>query len=204
MTISSDLQYFPAISFFNDLIKSTHIVFYSSDLLPKQSFANRTIIAGANGCLTLTIPLTGGRHGKKPVGLARIHSKENWQIRHWRSLYSAYNRSPWFSFYAPGLERIYQQPFEHLKDWNIACLDWACRQLNWLGKIELLDNEGELKMLPEPIRDLRGKIRPGNYQEQEAPQYQQVFEEKWGFLPNLSILDLLFCQGKRARSYLDT
>jgi hypothetical protein len=166
-----------------------------------MSFRNRTLLVGSNGTITLSVPIEQGRNQKKPMRDIRISNRDKWQMQHWKSMVSGYNRSPWFDFYSDELARLYERPFTFLLDWNLACFGWSIQKLE-LGLESSLSNGYHKNYPPEEYIDWRGKVLPKNYQDFRPIRYRQVFEERTGFLPNLSILDLLFCEGKNALNLL--
>ncbi|MFI5156634.1 MAG: WbqC family protein, partial [Chitinophagales bacterium] len=109
---------------------------------------------------------------------------------------------PWFEYYKDSLLELYQRPYAFLVDWNLACFEWAVAQIGRMDLAISLTSSFQATYNLEEYLDLRNKILPGNYHQETGPKYRQVFEEKWGFFPNLSILDLLFCEGKRAGEIL--
>lgn len=202
MNLIADLQYFPSIILFKNSFKYSHIVFEQYEFYQKASFRNRMLIANANGIAALSIPLEGGREQKTLIKELRLDRRKPWQMNHWKNLESAYNRSPWFEYYREHLLGLYQRPFKFLVDWNQACFEWAIRQIG-LDHLTISRTESfQLSYDPDKNLDLRNSILPKNYYLENGPKYRQVFEEKWGFFPNLSILDLLFCEGKRAAEIL--
>jgi hypothetical protein len=130
----------------------------------------------------------------------KISSPQRWQKDHLKTIESCYNRSPWFEFYKDELQELYSKPFTFLLDWNLACLDWSFNKLNMPKNYSLTAEF--IKNYGEGFDDRRNKILPKNHGELESLKYRQVFEERTGFFPNLSILDLLFCEGKKARELL--
>jgi len=168
-----------------------------------MSFRNRCQIASAQGRINLSIPLAKGRDQKTLMKDVRIADTYSWQDQHWKTILACYSRSPWFEYYRDELEQLYSRPFIFLKDWNLACFEWTCRALALPVRVAFTEAwrpeyEGEWL-------DLRGKLAPKNILETDLAVpvvYRQVFEEITGFIPNLSILDLLFCEGQRARSLL--
>jgi WbqC-like protein family len=197
-----EYQYFPPVTVIKTSITCTHIRILSYEKFRKMSFRNRCIIPAANGLTTLSVPLLGGRENTLPMKDVRIDNSVNWQLRHWRTISSAYGRSPWFEHYAGGLEKYYLRRFDFLADWDIELLQWVLTCLDSQVNIEILEKEPE-KGGQEIIIDYRNKILPKNFQEEKGiPDYVQVFQEKIGFQPNMSIIDLIFCEGKNARRYL--
>ena len=124
-----ELQYFPPVSFFSTLYRETYFYFDIYEIYRKMSFRNRCLIAGAQGMISLSVPLEKGRNQQLPMNEVRISDTEKWQSRHFKSIRSAYNRSPFFDFYQDELAAIYQRPFELLTDWNLCCLEWVKEKL---------------------------------------------------------------------------
>ena len=140
MSLLIDLQYFPPVKAYSTLIKSTNVIFSLYENYQRRSFRNRCILSGANGLISLTVPIAGGRNQKKVFSEVRIDYSTDWQQQHWRSVFSAYGKSPWFFHYADSLEKLYTQKVELLVDWNRICLDWIN---NALGvEMKLLESGG--------------------------------------------------------------
>jgi hypothetical protein len=198
MTLIADLQYFPPSIFFYCLSRSTHCIFDQYEYFQKMSFMNRCTVLGGNGPVNLSVPLDGGRNQKTIFKDVRILNKERWQDRHWKTITSCYNKSPWFDHYRDELERLYCGRFDFLLDWNISCFAWACDKLAIATGYSF--SEQFVKDYDEnEYTDLRGELMPAtiNNQFQDIKRYPQVFEDRFGFTPNLSVLDYLFCVGPK-------
>jgi WbqC-like protein family len=195
-----ELQYFPPVSFFSTLFGETYFYLDTYEIYRKMSFRNRCLIAGAQGIISLSVPLLQGRNQQLPMNEVRISDTEKWQLRHFKSIRSAYNRSPFFDFYQDELAAIYQRPFDFLADWNICCLEWVKEKLDWRSEIRFTDSA--IPYQSDGVTDLRNTVLPKNYMEWNRVKYRQVFEERTGFFPNLSILDLLFNCGPRSSELL--
>ena len=195
-----ELQYFPPVSFFSTLYGETYFYLDIYEIYRKMSFRNRCLIAGAQGIIPLSVPLQEGRNQHIPMNEVRISDAEKWQSRHFKSIRSAYNKSPFFDFYQDELAAIYQRPFEFLVDWNQCCLEWAKEKLAWHTGIRFTDSA--IPYQSDGITDLRNRVLPKNYMDWKPVKYRQVFEERTGFFPNLSILDLLFNCGPRTSELL--
>ncbi|WP_126248889.1 WbqC family protein [Chitinophaga rhizosphaerae] len=194
-------QYFPPINFYKTLIECEKVRFERMEHYQKVSFRNRCYIAGPNGMILLSVPLVKGKNQRTVMKDVRISNLEPWQQLHWKTLTSAYRRSPWFEYFEPELELLYEKEFEYLLDWNMACFEFANRALGFAPVVELTEVFEKDYNNDTAILDLRDKMVPGQVPE-NAIQYTQVFGERTGFLPNLSILDLLFCEGKRGLELL--
>jgi hypothetical protein len=197
----TEYQYFPSVILYDASNSITNILFEQYEYYRKMSFRNRCVIAGANGIINLTVPLEFGRNQKTIMKDVKISNSEAWQKQHWKSIESSYNRAPWFEFYKDELHSLYQKSFSFLADWDLACFEWSIQKLNLPIKILLTDKFDKEYNAVEYL-DFRNKLLPRNYTDFKAVKYLQVFQEKIGFLPNLSILDILFCEGKNAAALL--
>lgn len=169
----------------------------------KLSYRNRCYIAGPNGRIILSVPLLHGRNQRTVMKEIRICNKDKWQSLQWKTLCSAYRRSPWFEFYEDELRPLFERPFIFLIDWNMEVFDRVNRLLGFFPEYEMTLSYEET--YPDPVEDLRDTILPGQLkmlQPGDYPRYTQVFQERTGFFPNLSILDLLFCEGKHSKEML--
>jgi hypothetical protein len=168
----------------------------------KQFFYNRAIIYGANGPLKLIIPLQK-RHEKTPLKEVKIKYTENWQTLHWRSLEASYRRSPYFEYFEHALSPLYSGDYqpELLIEWNKRLFE----TVNKLMQIDIkLGQTTEYNKTYNNADDYRNLASPAVMDQQANKEfkYMQVFEEKYGFIPNLSIIDLLFCEGTHAKQLL--
>lgn len=183
-------EYFPPISSIFALFKLKHIEISLFVRHQKMGFGNRMRIPAANGVTTLSVPLVGGRDNRQPLGRVRIDNSQRWQVRHWRSITSAYNRSPWFEFLEPELSGFYERPYDLLWEWNRDLLAWVCRVMDIPVEIHYLEDSAGTD--PDLIRmraATRMSVRDG------LPVYQQVFQDRIGFQPDMSILDLICNEG---------
>lgn len=192
------LQYFPNIATYIASLRGDDFDTVGAEPYRKMSFRNRCIIATANGPLTLSIPVQGGRGVRIAYREVRICESQDWRDRHWKTIETAYGRAPWFFHYAEGLEILFRTPHDRLMDWNLACLEWVDRSLGHR------DVDRRERMPPESAFSV-DRITPQHYSDPvhgPFPAYFQVFEEKHGFLPNLSILDFVMCAGSPGRYLL--
>ena len=203
MKLIIEYQYFAPSILYSTLYKFTHVEFEQYETFQKRSFRNRLVLAGGAGAVALAIPLRGGRNQHSLTRDIIIDDRTKWQLSHWRTITSCYNRSPWFDYYRDELNEIYSTRFELLADWNLTCFEWALKKLGLKLTVSLTeqwstDYDESLNL------DWRNKLLPGSIQSTfpMAPRYRQVFSERNGFLPHLSILDLLFCEGKNAGAIL--
>lgn len=201
-----ELQYFPPVQFFSKLLHSKQIVIEQHEHYVKGSYRNRCYIVGGNSIQRLTIPLIKGKNQQQDIRAVKIAYVENWQAQHWQSIQSSYGKSPFFEFYVDELAPFFKTPEVYLFDWNLKLLkklmdllsiDCEITFTNLYQKTEELDG----------VEDWRNGIHPKKHLQKKDPAFQpiryaQVFEERHGFLPNLSILDLLFCTGPGAGEIL--
>lgn len=193
MTHTFDIQYFGSFNYYKLLFNESYVILDQYEPNKKTSFNNRCLIAGANGPILLSIPLEKGRLQTLPIKDIRISHAEKWQKKHWRSILSAYNASPWFYNYRDSLAELYVTSFTFLIDWNLCCLDWILQKMKVDLNYGLTSHSSEARY--------RNTERPGigcGSDVSLAVHYPQVFENKHGFIPGLSILDLLFCTGPKA------
>jgi WbqC-like protein family len=202
MRLISDIQYFPSVIFYKISYNFQHIVFEQYESYQKRSFRNRCQIVGAEGVVDLSIPLVRGREQKTLMRDVRVDNRRSWQAQHWKTIVTCYSRSPWFESYRDELEALYRQPADFLMDWDLACLDWTLRVMGMTRTIGLTREYREVYDAEDGVADWRGRLMPRDREKWGVARYQQVFGERTGFIPNLSILDLLFCEGKEAIRYI--
>jgi hypothetical protein len=198
MTLLTDLQYFPPVIFFYRLSEAKHCIFDEYEEYQKMSFRNRCTVAGGNGPINMSIPLIGGRSQRTLMKDVRVQNEVKWQANHWKTIMSCYNKSPWFDHYAHELQKLYSTPFVFLKDWNLACMSWITDKMAIKTSISL-STENEVWNDKNEVEDFRGHLMPATINKLYPQQnrYPQVFEDRVGFIPNLSILDYLFCAGNK-------
>lgn len=192
------LCYLPPIPWFSAYINGGATYLERQEHYTKGTYRNRCLIASANGVHLLTIPLRKGKHQQQAIAAVRIAYDEPWQLRHWRAICSAYGNSPFFEHYADKLAGFYRDKnYETLWDWNFDLLQ-VVFQLLKIGKAVNLTEAFE--PMPTGKMDLRQAFDTNHgfsgYEWAVAVKYPQVFEDRLGFIANLSILDLLFCMGR--------
>jgi len=195
------LYYFPCLYAFADLMHQPNVLFDTEMPFKRSSYRNRMIIAASNGPIQLSIPLIGGRSIKSRYKEVEIDNKSNWQRDHFRTLSTAYGNSPYFMFYRDELEQLFQKKPSLLYEWNLLCLSWVLKKMKIEKKLEheLIheNNSSQTSFV-----DL---YSPQNFNGQPtiiSVTYNQVFEDKTGFLANLSVLDLLFNEGAHSKQVL--
>lgn len=200
-TIVSSILPFPNLCWWSNACDATEIIFDSTEHFEKLTYRNRYYITGPNGLITLSIPLLGGRQQRSAMQDMLICNKTSWQVQHWRTLISVYNRSAYFAHYAPSLEDLYQNPFESLIDFNLASIHWLKQQLT-VNFTEAIAGTYK-RAYTEVAADLRSNFKPKvEKQSIDSHAYYQLFSERNGFLPNLSMLDLLFSEGPHTMTWM--
>jgi hypothetical protein len=195
--------YLPPVSWMAVVIQSHRTGIEIYETYPKQTFRNRCIIATSAGKLSLSVPVMkiNGNHTK--TGEILIDNSKKWQQLHWRSIVTAYNKSPYFLYYRDLFEPVYKKDFELLVDLNTELCAILLKELN--VSTAKLYSTSEYQS-GGGFRDLRNSFSPKENLHQaittNLPRYIQVFEENTGFVPDLSIIDLLFNLGPETLPYL--
>ena len=193
--------YFPNISHFVSILNAEHLVFEVQDNYQKQTYRNRTNIYGANGKLALNTPIKHTHKNRQLYKDVKIANDTNWQLLHWKSLQSAYRTSPFFEFYEDDFEPLFNTKYSNILDFNLKCLNvvFDCLQLD----LNYKTTSQYQKEIPNSL-DLRFLVNARKEKEIPFAPYTQVFSNKYGYINNLSILDLLFNEGTNALSYLES
>lgn len=202
-TLLVETQYLPPVALFAKAKHFAYVHLEAYEHYQKGGYRNRCLIVGANGVQMLSIPLEKGKHQQTPIKEVKISNKESWQMNHWRSIQSAYGKSPFFEYYALDFEPFYTREFNYLFDWNLELLNTIIDLMDFSFSVQET-KQYNTAPLPDCI-DFRNQLQPKHRIKKGTalPHYPQVFEAKNGFIPNLSILDLLFCAGPEAIKYLD-
>ena len=191
---------FPCISYWAAISGIDTLLLDKAEHFEKMTYRNRYYLAGGNGLLTLSIPLHHGRDQRNSMQDVLIDNKTSWQTLHWRTIVSAYKRSPYFDHYEPSLQQLFTQPYTHLTDVNLASILWLKQQLKLNFNIAFTDEY--LPEHPGAICDLRKNLKRNAISAMHFPAYYQLFSDRAGFLPDLSILDLLFSEGPHAMDWI--
>jgi hypothetical protein len=194
------LPYFGPLSYYASLIKYDSILIESAENYQKQTYRNRQYIYGANGKLMLNIPVkhSKSKHRSKYIE-SEIENDFNWQELHFKSLESAYRTSPYFEFYEADIEPLFKKKYTSLFQFNLTCFKTLIELLNLEFKFGMTESyQKEHKTLV----DCRNLVSAKKKQINLKSTYHQVFEDKYGFIPDLSILDLLFNLGPESTTYL--
>lgn len=190
--------YLAPVEYYTKLYDGDRIFIERYDHYIKQTYRNRCVIAGPNGPLSLTIPTEKSAHEHCCMKDVRISDHGKWQHVHWQALVSAYYTSPFFEYYQDDFRPFYEKSYTYLYDFNEELQILVCKLLDLQPEIQPTKCY-KTDFKEESELDLRDLIRPKHGFDWDMafkPKvYYQVFKEKNGFLPNLSIVDLLFNMG---------
>lgn len=198
MNILLHPSYFPPISNFVAIAKADLITFEMKDNFQKQTNRNRMYIYSPNGLQMLNIPIKHSKEANQKTKDVKLETDFNWQKQHFKSLEAAYRSSPFFEYYEDDIRPIFDKKHTFLMDLNLQTMAIVskCLQLTFNYK----ETNEYFKETNDKI-DFRNLIN-GKKDTFACNSYPQVFQEKKGFLNNLSILDLLFNEGRYALDYL--
>ncbi len=205
MNVLLSTAYWPNLHYMFYVLQAENISIEQQENYRKQSFRNRCIILSANGPLHLSIPVKHNK-SKELISEVEIEYKENWRAKHWRAIQSAYNNSPYFEYFEKEIKNVYEKDFQHLLSFNIEQLQLILKIFRLNKKFELSQ---QFEKSPLNKRDLRNGIDPKTHFSFDAlvtntlnQEYYQTFNSKFKFVPNLSVLDLLFNKGLGGIDYL--
>jgi hypothetical protein len=198
LTLST--AYFPPISWFALAQKFGTAQIDAWETYVKQSYRNRFRMATSTGIIELSVPVKKPNGNKSKSNEIQIDYSQKWQQQHWRSIQTAYQSAPFFLYYQDDIEELISTKYDSLLQMNTKIME---------GMIDLLNTNLELSLTDDflPIEndpnDFRFLIHPKKSSLLKQEAYFQVFDEKLGFIPDLSILDLLFNMGPESSLYLN-
>ncbi len=189
--------YFPSVSHFVAMVQANHIVFETEDTFQKQTNRNRMYIYSPNGKQLLNVPIKHSFEAHQKTKNIKIEYDFNWQKNHFKSLEAAYRTSPFFEYFEDELIPIFQKKTTFLLDLNLEIHEVMCKflktKLNYTRTIEYFKEVNYVDFRP---------LANGKKDKHFFEPYTQVFDDKQGFINNLSVLDLLFNEGRYAIDYL--
>ena len=191
--------YFAPVHFYTRYLHHSEVYLEQFENFTKQTYRNRCLILGGNGPISLVIPVVKGRGPKILIKDLQISYEENWQRNHWQTIVSAYNSSPYFEYYQDELYPFFERKTKYLLDYNLQIHKQLCDFFEIENKIRLTEDFEKVPKNTVNLRDgISPKLKHNPDTEFQPRTYTQVFSEKYGFLSNLSILDLLFNEGPNA------
>ncbi|MCK0160168.1 WbqC family protein [Allomuricauda sp. F6463D] len=195
-------SYLPSIATFA-VIAQHNVEWEAHDNFQKQTYRNRCYIATDKGKHMLNIPIkhVGEKEGRQKYADVIIENAYNWKKEHWRTLETAYRASPFFEFYEDDIKPIYECSTDSLYNFNLKAIRIIGDCIGVKIPIQMTE---KYALTPENNVDARFLVEAKKEKNWGLEPYNQVFEERHGFISNLSILDLLFNEGTNAISYLKT
>ena len=198
MTVYLSSAYLAQVEYYTKLLAYDRVCIEQHDHYIKQTYRNRCTIAAPDGELALSIPTVKPASLKCPMCDIRISDHGNWRHLHWNAIESAYNHTPFFEYYKDDFRPFYEKKYEFLADFNEELCHLVCSLIDIQPVMERT-SEYKTGFAPGEA-DFRERIHPKKDFSLEDPDfspqsYYQVFQERLGFLPNLSIIDLLFNMG---------
>lgn len=195
--------YFAPVQYYSEILKAEKVYIEQFENFIKQTYRNRCVIQGGNGPIQLIVPVVKGRGPKTLIKDLKISYDTDWQRNHWRTIFSAFNSSPFFEYYKYDIQPFFEIKHQFLLDFNLKIHEVICELLE-IENVAVLTKDFEI--VPNGTKNLRESISPKNKviadNHFQAKEYTQVFSDKLGFMPNLSILDLLFNEGPNSYSIL--
>ena len=198
-TVLLQTTYFGPIQWYQKLYRYNSSLIEQYDSYQKQTYRNRCVIATANGLQALTVPV---EHNFQLVKDLRISDHNQWRRVHWNALQSAYSESPFFEYYADDLRPFFEQKYDYLLDFNEAIRQKICELIDIHPNVEYTSEYISHLSSLDDFRDVIHAKHPQPDEGFTPKEYWQVFQHKHGFLPNLSILDLLFNMGPESVFFL--
>lgn len=196
--------YFPPVQYFSKISNCEFVYIEKNENFIKQTFRNRCNILSANGLLPLSIPVNRNEKMKIRITDLKIDYSTIWQKIHFKSIESAYKSSPFYDYYIDEFLPFFKKKYTFLYDFNLEIINVIFKNVN--QDIKIIETEDFINIGDKNFTDFRYSISPKikkNYPEISDLKYHQVFGEKFGFVTDLSILDLLFNLGPETSEYLN-
>jgi hypothetical protein len=195
--------YFAPVHYYSRIITHPEVYIEQFEHFNKQTYRNRAVISGGNGPITLVVPIIKGRGTKIIIKDILIAYDMEWQRNQWQTITSAYNSSPYFEYYIDDIQPFFSKKTKYLIEHNLAIHEKLCELMEIENNLLFTQDFESISKNTLNFREVispKNKTRPDlQYQPLE---YTQVFTEKFGFIPNLSILDLLFNEGPNSYTIL--
>lgn len=202
MSIILSTAYLAPVEYYSKLVSGELILIEQNENYIKQSYRNRCSILSANGVMPLSVPIESAGGKKCPIRDVCIAEHGNWRHLHWNALISAYNSTPFFEYYEDDFRPFYEKKYKYLFDFNEELREMICSLLS-LDMSNIRYTEDYVSDITFPDTDLREVLSPKKDFKVFDPDfcstpYYQVFDDKYGFTENLSIVDLLFNMGNES------
>jgi hypothetical protein len=197
--INLPIAYFGNLEYFWYFVKHDKVTIDLGETYVKQSYRNRSEIYGANGKLNISIPVVRPHGAKSKTNQIVFSKAEDWKKNHWKSIESAYRRTPFYEFYIDQIQDLFFEDYVNLADFNLALTQHL---INKIG----IDCELITTLQSHPIQtdDLRVSLSPKKESRFHSPEYIQTFSDRNPFIKNLSILDILFNEGPNSICILES
>jgi hypothetical protein len=200
MEVVSPFLPFAPVSWWGRVVQAEKLQFDASEHFQKMTLRNKYHVSGSNNVVNLTVPLEQGRGQRTPMHSVAISNAVRWQVQHWRTLASVYGRTPYWEHLHHELQPLFEKQYQWLQDFCLDTTYVVLRLLNLTLEIDVSNNY--LKHYPAHVIDLRNSMRSSRQFSPSYPRYYQVFEDRVGFQPDLSIIDLLFSEGLGTAAWL--
>lgn len=197
--------YFGPVQWYQKLHRYDCCYIEQHDSYQKQTYRNRCVIATANGPQALTVPVEHEASNKQEASKTkdlRISDHNQWRRVHWNALQSAYSESPFFDYYADDIHPFFEKKYTFLLDFNEAIRQTVCALIDIHPNVVYSSAFMVQGPASKDFRDVIHAKHPQHDDDFTPKPYWQVFQHRYGFQPNLSVLDLLFCMGPESIFYL--
>jgi len=198
LNILLSTAYFAPVQYYSKILNAETVYIEQFENFIKQTYRNRCVILGGNGPIQLIVPVVKGRGPKILIKDLKISYDTDWQRNHWRTIFSAFSSSPFFEYYKDDIYPFFETKHKFLLDFNLKIHETICELIE-IENIAVLT--GDFEKVPDGTLNLRESTQTEN--QFQPVKYTQVFSDKLGFIPNLSILDLLFNEGPNSYTVLE-
>jgi len=199
-TVLLSSAYLAPIEYYQAIAQNEEAIIEQYDHFEKQTYRNRCRILTCNQVMDLVVPIIRPKE-RVPFKEIKISYTEKWQQTHWRAIESAYNKSPFFEYYKEDYEPFFTKKYDYLIDLNQGLLETTMQLIHLYTPLSLSKTYQKVEELVG-ITDMRRSFHPKQIHTETNKPYYQVFDQKFGFQPHLSIIDLLFNMGPETILYL--